>query len=289
MRGLGGGLRGILLFLALILASLGEQGRAWGDNRAQYEAFVSKAEIALADQCFAWLREGKLDALEAVLDPSLRTPDLQETLKLMAGIIPDEAPLGSDIFNAKYTTTTTRDGETRHTTLTVQYLFPSAWVVQDITMVDQGRGLVVSTFTVEASAESLPERNALSFSSATRKPIGSVLAVAAVILVPTFMLISAFFCFRTPVPRRKWLWIIFILLGFTTLSVEWIDGTSHFELLTVNLLGAGAAKSGSYGGWVFSVSFPLGAVLFWLKRFGWIADHERRVRQVEQELDAEQF
>jgi hypothetical protein len=73
------------------------------------------------------------------------------------------------------------------------------------------------------------------------------------------------------------------------LSVEWIDGTSHFELLTVNLLGAGAAKSGVYGGWVFSVSFPLGAVLFWLKRFGWIADHERRVRLIEIELDKEQF
>ena len=286
---MGHDLRRIFFLLALILASCGEQGRAWADNRAQYESFVSKAEIALADQCFNWLHDGNLHALAAVLDPSLRTQDLQNTLKFMADIVPDETPLGSDIFNARYTTTTIGDATTRQVTLTVQYLFPSVWVVQEITLVDQGSGPVVSFFTVEANSQSLQERNALSFSAATRKPLGSVLAVAAVILVPTFMLVTAFFCFRTPVPRLKWLWIIFILLGFTTLTVDWIDGTANLQLLTVTLLAAGAAKAGTYGGWIFSVSFPLGAILFWLKRFGWIADHDRRVRQAEMELDAETF
>jgi hypothetical protein len=80
-----------------------------------------------------------------------------------------------------------------------------------------------------------------------------------------------------------------ILLGVTTLSVDWIDGTTQFDLLTVTLLGTGAAKSGTYGGWVFSMSLPLGAVIFWIKRFGWVAQREQLVRQIELELDKEAF
>ena len=87
------------------------------------------------------------------------------------------------------------------------------------------------------------------------------LAVAA----PLFSLYALVLCVRTRLRGKKWLWIVAILLGVGALSVNWTTGQWNFQPAYVQLLSASATAS-PYGPWVISVSVPLGAILFVLRR-----------------------
>jgi hypothetical protein len=68
--------------------------------------------------------------------------------------------------------------------------------------------------------------------------------------------------------RRKWLWIIFILIGFGKLSLNWTTGQILFNPLSfyVQLFSVAVIKHGPYAPWIFSISIPLGAIIFFLKK-----------------------
>jgi len=242
---------------------------------------VSAEEIAFADQCFAWLRQHNVAELEAKLDPSLRRAETLAELEKMGRIVPSQDPVGSDIYRATVTTT----NGVRSTHLTFQYLFPQIWLVADFTEERVGNELLLSNFTVETMTESLTQRNEISLGALETKPTATLLITGAAIVVPTFIIVTAVMCLLTPIPwRRKWLWLLFILIGFTTLSVDWMTGKTSFELLSFLVLGTGSGKGGAYGGWIFSMSLPVGALIFWLKRPEWVEAHRALLEQVELEM-----
>lgn len=272
----------LLVMLALALAHASWSARA--DNRAQFHALVSAEEIALADQCFEALRKHDLAAVEAKLDPSLRNAATMATLEKMASLVPPQDPVSSDIFQGTVTTT----NGVRSTRLTFQYLFPEAWLVADFTEEEADNGLLIRDFTVRLMNRSLWELNAISPKALTFKPTATLLVAGAAVVVPTFILITAVVCLLTPIRwRRKWLWLLFVLIGVTELSVDWMTGETSFHLLNFVLLGGSVLKGGAYGGWVFSMSLPLGAMIFWVKRPGWVEDHARLLEQVELEMRKE--
>ena len=62
-------------------------------------------------------------------------------------------------------------------------------------------------------------------------------------------------------------WVIFILLGFVAITVNWTTGALAFQPLSFHVLGAGA-RAAPFSPWFVTVSFPLGAVIFlwkWLR------------------------
>ncbi len=73
---------------------------------------------------------------------------------------------------------------------------------------------------------------------------------------------------RTKIGKRKWLWIVFIPFGFGRLSFNWTTGRVLFNPLSVHfqLLGAAAVKHGLYAPWIISISVPLGAIVFLIRR-----------------------
>jgi hypothetical protein len=278
-------LRGIgFLLVTLVLALANAPWCARADNRAQYRTLFSAEEIALADQCFEALRKHDLAAVAAKLDPSLRNADTMARLEKMASLVPPQDPVSSDIFQGTVTTT----NGVRSTRLTFQYLFPKVWLVADFTEGKVGKELLVGNFKVQLMSRSLWELNEISPQALTFKPAATLLVAGAAIVVPTFILVTAVICLLTPIPwRRKWFWLLFILIGVTELSVDWMTGETSFHLFYFLLLGASLLKGGAYGGWVFSMSLPLGAMIFWVKRPGWVEDHARLMEQVELEMRKE--
>jgi len=104
----------------------------------------------------------------------------------------------------------------------------------------------------------------------------SVLALA--FIVPLFIIFMLVKCIRTKGLRRKWLWIIFILVGVYGITFNWYNGDLAttffgrsanggvtFEFISLNLLGVSISKTGPLAPWLFEIGFPLGAVLFWFK------------------------
>lgn len=98
-----------------------------------------------------------------------------------------------------------------------------------------------------------------------RRGAAGFLFAALCVAVPAFCLATAVACFRLR-PRRRWLWMLFVLVGVCPLSLNWT--TAHLALhpFSVLLLGASAEREGLYGPWELACAVPLGAILFWVYR-----------------------
>ena len=68
--------------------------------------------------------------------------------------------------------------------------------------------------------------------------------------------------------KLKWLWAIFIIIGFFSLSVAWEQAAffslpkMEFKLIAVHLLSAGLNKLPVYNPWVITIALPVGAIVF---------------------------
>ncbi len=71
-------------------------------------------------------------------------------------------------------------------------------------------------------------------------------------------------CIRTPIKKRKWLWIIVTILGIGKLGIEWSSGELWHKILFLSILPVGWGSEAD-GPFVYA-SIPAGAILFLLLR-----------------------
>jgi hypothetical protein len=150
------------------------------------------------------------------------------------------------------------------TRVTLEYEFPGKWVITQMVVHRSDEKFTITSFFVQPETESLEAANR--FTLHGRQPVQyAVLVVAVVSMV--VMIYALVLCIRTPLERRKWLWIIVILLGAGKLAVDWTTGEISSHIFWVSILPAGMSAQ-LYGAWTVSVSVPLGALLFLIRRGG---------------------
>jgi len=91
-------------------------------------------------------------------------------------------------------------------------------------------------------------------------------AAFAVLLWSSFVAVEC--AFRQE--RKKWLWILFILMGVMHLSINWLPGpwdqvNFHIEFFKVYLPMAGTYKLPLYDPWRVFLCLPLGALIYSLR------------------------
>jgi hypothetical protein len=111
------------------------------------------------------------------------------------------------------------------------------------------------------------------FSLEGKTPAEYALLLAAIVFA-VLTLVALIVCVLEKGLQRKWLWIIFILVGFGQLSVYWNAGTWRFAAAHLTLFSAGAVSRG-YGGWVISVGLPVGAAVYLAR---WFLNHRAAAR-----------
>jgi hypothetical protein len=121
---------------------------------------------------------------------------------------------------------------------------------------------VVTSFSDYAESESLEEANRFTFTG--KEPVQYVILAAAIGSL-ALMIYAFVLCIRTPMEKRKWLWIILVFVGVAKVGVDWTTGETFFRLLYIFIPAATAGKD-LYGPWSISVSIPLGALLFLIYR-----------------------
>lgn len=94
------------------------------------------------------------------------------------------------------------------------------------------------------------------------------------VLFDLFAFATFVLCLASPVVRWRWrwLWALFVLAGALRVNLDW--STLEFNTQMVSFL---APPAGFYlfvvhGGWVLALSVPLGALLYWARRFQWRQD-----------------
>ncbi|HEY4215159.1 MAG TPA: hypothetical protein VGM84_27050 [Steroidobacteraceae bacterium] len=256
LRGLG-----ILASVALVA------GLSGCDRQAVLEKLSTPEQRAAARHYIDALRDGRVEEIEAAADASLRTPDLHTKLLQLAALIPKEAPksvklVGTQVF---------KENEETRRNIVFEYEFPSTWMLMRVSTREKaGQSTIIG---MHVNSEKASYDTLTQFSLAGKSP-GQYVVLALVGILPLLTLYALILCVVTRLPRRKWLWVLFILVGFGSVSVNWNTGLWRGNVLSFQLFSASATAEAG-GPWVFDVSIPLGAILFLIRRRSLMAEAEK--------------
>lgn len=235
-------------------------GCGYGDPGTLVRKFTPPEDEAIATNYIALLRQGKFEAIQKDMDPSLKDKFTSDLMGKMAAAVPKGDPLSVKVIGAHQF----RDSELYQINLSFEYQFPSNWMVINVATQRKDGITTIIGFHVYEYSDSLENLN--KFTLEGKRPIHyAVLAFA--ILIPLFILYALVVCIRTKMAGKKWFWIIFILIGIGRFTINWTTGHWSFSPFPFLLFGAGTFAP-PYSAWMISVSAPLGALLFLVKRKG---------------------
>jgi hypothetical protein len=250
------------LFLAVATCSL--LWVASGCSRESASKLVQRMapdeEQALAVKAIQTLRDGTDAQARALMNPKCNQAtsdtDLHQLQEQIADINPADGVL------VGYFSEKNIGGGNSQTTLNYEYKL-NDHSYQIISVLLDTSSKPSTLLGCHLTKSKVSAMDAFSFSLKNKPPINHIIFVLA-ILIPLFSLFALVQCIRTKV-RRKWLWILFILFSFGSISLNWNTSDLHFTLIQFQLFGAGCGQ-GMGGPWMLSIGFPLGAIWFLVKR-----------------------
>ena len=222
------------------------------DPAAQINKFVPPGAESTARNYFDLLQQGKFDQITRDFDPSV--PNVPGSLAEMASLIPAETPESAKIVGAH----TFRSPEYSTTSITLEYQFPSKWLLVDVTTKKTGDISTITGFHVGVLRDSLENLNRFTLSGKSAVQY-AILILAICSLVFSFYVLGL--CIRAKDVKRKWLWMLFVLAGVGNVAVNWKTGELTFHLISIYIPCASANRP-PYGPWTVAVFLPLGAILF---------------------------
>ena len=220
---------------------------------------VPAADQALAMTYVDLLRARKFDDIDRAAIPSVRGPKLYAALLKMADTLPEnETPGSRKLVGAQVTTD--QDGTT--TNVVYEYDFSGKWVLANVVLLRKPGSVSLAGLSVRAIPESLEQHHRFRL---TGKSAAHYLVLALAIAFPLLTLYALVACFRTTMSWQRWAWMLFILLSIGSFTINWTTGETQLSALAIGAFGA-SATAALYGPWMLSVSLPLGALVFLLRR-----------------------
>ena len=229
-----------------------------GDPASVMRRFTPPEDEAIATNYIAQLRAGKFDLIQKDIDPSLKDTFTSDLWGKMAAVIPKQDPLSVKVIGAR----SFRDSDRYEINLGFEYQFPTNWIVINVATRKKGGATTIIGFHVYRCSDSLENINKFTLKNKGPAQYG-MLALA--VAVPIFISCALVICLCTKMTGKKWLWVILILIGAGKISVNWTTGAMGFSLIFIQLFGASAVAQ-PYTAWIVSVSVPVGAIVFLLKR-----------------------
>ncbi|WP_193162471.1 hypothetical protein [Microbulbifer hainanensis] len=228
---------------------------------------VPKEEAQFARDFLEQLRTGHYDGIAPHLDPELAKQVNNDLLDQFVETFPEGEYISTELIGSHVRTV----NDVWNGNFVFEYHFSGGWAVADLNLTKQGDNRRVVGFHIMPTNSSQKAIN--KFSLKDKSATHYVILILAV-LVPLFILVTLAFCIRTPIPKWKWLWVLFILGGIGTVTLNWSTGEVATQTLHYLLFGASAFASSEYAPWMISVGIPVGAVIFWVRRKQWIEDHK---------------
>ena len=240
--------------LALLLAAC--------DQKAFLQNFVPKDDDAFARRFLDSLRAADYPTAEQMLDASLRGEKSAGGLQELNGVLAHGEPLSVEIIGCNVFSDGSAQGTTRTTNLSYQIRFADSWAVGNVAVRHTSVGASVVASRFQTVPDSLETLHRFTFA---KKSVVHYLVLAACVAIPALILVTLVVCIRSRI-RRKWLWIVFILLGFVQFRFDWTSGQYELQPLSFALFGAGAFRASPYAPWILSCAIPAGAVIFLIVR-----------------------
>lgn len=245
----------LALVLALPLAGC--------DAQTLIRKFAPAEESAIAERHLHEIRSGQFERFLNRVDPQNRS-DFARVLPALKAMVPRETPKSVKLIGSR----TSHNSNSTEYALTYEYEYSRNWLVTQIVLQRNGSALKITGVNFTPLANSVEHFNRFTLSGKGARHFVFLIAAPLILI---FIVWTAITCWRTPVPKRKWLWMIFILLGLGSLTLNWTSGEVEYQVLGVSFLGVGFSKD-FYGPLLLQISLPVGAAVFWLRRKKWLAD-----------------
>jgi hypothetical protein len=251
-------MRNWLVCFALALAVL----LAGCDQQTLIKKFVPQEESAVAQRYLEDVRTGRFSEILKRVAPQDRA-EFAKVFPALRAAVPHEQPKSVKVVGSR----TSHRPDSVVYALTYEYEYSRVWLIEQIILQRDGRDLKVTGMHFTPLADSIEHINRFTLAGKGALHFGFLFAAVSILL---FIVWTAVVCWRTRIPKRKWLWMIFVLLGFGSLTLNWTSGEVVYQLIAVVLLGVGYRQE-VYGPVLLQIGFPVGAILFWLRRGKWLS------------------
>lgn len=239
-----------------ILIALAALTLAACDQYAAVESMAPKPERATAERYLEDVRLGRHKEIMDAFNPAYRPANMLDILKQMMGSFPKGQPqsihvisFGSGAFNG-----------VQATYLNIQYAYADGAVVGNILLEPKGKGFELDGIHTQRLSQSVAQAN--DFTLKGKSPIHYLFLFCA-FAFPIISIGTAIAVWRTRLARPRWLWMIFVLLGFVKFTLNWTTGYIEIAPISFVLLSAGFFKP-ILGPVMIFLGLPVGAILFWL-------------------------
>jgi hypothetical protein len=249
----------MLLLATLMLASC--------DMQEFILRMVPHEDVVYANDFVALFAAHDFEQIEAKLDRTQMPAEIRPVLEKMAAMFPDETPQGVKIVGANVAS----KSEVSTTGLTLKYQYAKGALLVNVVLRKQGDKTLVTGVHVQPAQDVAEDGKRFPLEGKTATHY-AVLAFA--IAIPLLVIYALVLCIRMPIPKRKWLWVLFILVGVMQFTLNWTTGETTFTPVNIQLLGVGVVSPGVGAPWLLSVSMPLGAILFLLSRKRWVGQKQ---------------
>jgi len=234
----------------------------FGCSPIDIEKFADDEKEAIATKYIQGIIDGDFEGIKSSFEPSLKPKLTDELLQQMSSLLGNEDPLTRDLIG--YNTHTFNQDPTRYN-LSYQYGYKDRWILVNVAFreLPNGKTEVFALNVYNPMDRPLQEIHRFTFDEKGFLHYGFLFGCIA---VPLFILATLVAAIRMKFRKRKWLWIIFVILGIVQFSLNWTTGQVGWKLLNFQLFGSGILTASEYTPWFLSFSFPVGAILFWIKR-----------------------
>ena len=224
--------------------------------------FTPEKEAALARQYLDDLRAGDYAPIKRDFDPAYAPADLDRVLDRAASAFAGEPPKAAKLIAVQ----TPYMGGNPAYILSYEYEYDKGAVVAGIALLRKDGVLRIAGLHARPTRQKVEDFNAFTFAG---KGFKHYLFLALAAGLALFTCVTAFVCLNTPIPRYKWAWVIFVLIGAGSITLNWTTGAFGHNLASLQLFAAGFYKV-LYGPVVVKLTSPVGAILFWIQRNEWL-------------------
>lgn len=213
---------------------------------------------ATATQMFDDLRLGRIAAVRARMTPEASAVTTPAQLEAVRAYAPRGAPLERRVVNWSIFVATSSPQTAQ---MAYELRYPDQGVLYTLTLKrpNSAAPWSVERFNLLKASNAELARNRL---QPLGKPALQWLFLAMTVLSPVLMLAALVIVLRGPKMKLKWLWAIVAFAGIGTAQMNWSTGQWAFQILSIQLIGAGMTKTGFLGfyPWLLKFTVPIGAV-----------------------------
>jgi hypothetical protein len=223
-----------------------------------YDDTVRKFTPADADararEYLGLLSRRQTDSAMARMIGEMQDPATRQQVVNVIGILDGEHFDSIRVIGAN----TLNTADARRVNLTYELHSPNGWFEANVATFDSAGDWRVYGLHATTLPQSLESMQWFTLRGKSLMQYGWLLAtlVCAMISLATAVFIGT----RKGMPRR-WGWVAMTLLGYGTFAMNWSSGEWSYNLLSVQLLGAGYTRAGPYAPYLFAFSIPLGSAM----------------------------